>query len=194
MVCVLAQSRQTVIEDVDELALTQAEKRLYRITKLQNKDVLLMREGVSLEADLSRPLSEIMAQTVADRLDLADEFLSMAQALMRSRTDLSRAAIARFYYAMYHAMRAAAYEHFKGDDYEAHSTLSSKGVPPDYPLQSLASNELKDARILRNEADYDQYPLNQGYFRVQAKTLQPKAVAFVQNARLYVTSKGNPYS
>lgn len=153
-----------------------------------------MREGVSLEADLSRPLSEIMAQTVADRLDLADEFLSMAQALMRSRTDLSRAAIARFYYAMYHAMRAAAYEHFKGDDYEAHSTLSSKGVPPDYPLQSLASNELKDARILRNEADYDQYPLNQGYFRVQAKTLQPKAVAFVQNARLYVTSKGNPYS
>jgi uncharacterized protein (UPF0332 family) len=179
---------------MDELAFTQAEKRLYRITKLQNKDVLLMREGVSLEADLSRPLSETMAQTVADRLDLADEFLSMAQALMRSRTDLSRAAIARFYYAMYHAMRAAAYQHFKGDDHEAHSTLSSKGVPPDYPLQSVASNELKDARILRNEADYDQYPLNGSYFRVQAKSLQPIATAFVQSARLYVTSKGNPYS
>lgn len=176
------------------MAFTQAEERLHRITKLPNKLVLFMREGVSLEADLSRPLSDAMDQTVADRLNLSDEFLSMAQVLMRSRTDLSRAAIARFYYAMYHAMRAASYQHFEGDDYESHSDLSSKGVPPDYPLRNIASNDLKDARTLRNEADYEQYPFNQGYFKAQAKALQPIATAFVQKARVYVTSKGNPYS
>lgn len=176
------------------MILNTVEERLHRVTKLSNKVVVVLREGVSLEADLSRPLADVMAQTVADRLDLADEFLAMAQALLRSRTDLSRAAIARFYYAMYHSMRAASYQHFEGDDYEAHAVLSSKGVPPDYPSQALASNELKDARILRNEADYDQYPLNRGYFKTQAKALQPVAANFVGAARRYVTSKGNPYS
>jgi len=178
----------------DALTLTNTEERLQRITKLPRKTVLLMREGVSLETDLSRPILDSMAQSVADRLDLADEFVSMGQALMRSRTDLSRAAIARFYYAMYHAMRAASYQHFEGDDNQAHSDLSSKGVPPDYPSFRIAANELKNARILRNEADYEQYPFNRSYFKSQAKNLKPIAIAFVQTARSYVTSKGNLYS
>jgi uncharacterized protein (UPF0332 family) len=174
--------------------LTASEERLQRVTKLPNKLVVLLKEGVSLEAQLSRTLDDAMAQTVADRLDLADEFLTMAGTLLRSRSDLSRPAIARFYYSMYHAMRAVAFQYHKGDDFEEHSTLSSKGVPKDFPQSALASNALKNARILRNEADYEQYPLAKNYFRSEARGLQPVATAFVTDARNYVSSKGNPYA
>jgi uncharacterized protein (UPF0332 family) len=176
------------------LALTPVEERLHRVTKLPTKTVLLLKEGVSLESYLSRSLDDAMAQTVADRLDLADEFLAMAHALMRSRRDLSRPAIARYYYAMYHAMRAASFQFFNGDDFEDHAALSTKGVPSDYPAAVLASNDLKVARLLRNEADYEQYPSNRTYFKAEARTLRPVATDFVAAARAYVTSKGNPYS
>ena len=176
------------------MTLTEREQRLHRVTKLDAKTLVILKEGVSLEAGLSQPLADVMYQTVSDRLDLADEFMGMAKALMRSRSDLARPAIARFYYAMYHSMRAVAYQYFEGDDFEAHTTLSVKGVPTDFPNNAVAKNDLKEARTLRNEADYDQYPLNRAYFRTQAKTLQPTASAFVQTARTYVRSKGNPYA
>lgn len=174
------------------MALNSIEVRLQRVTKLPKKVVEIMIEGSSLETSFTRPLIDIMDQTVADRLDLADEFLTMADTLMRSRSDLSRPAIARYYYAMYHSMRAAAYQHFSGDDHEAHSILSSKGVPPDYPSPAIASNDLKDARLLRNEADYDQYPIDRSYFKTQSKLLRPTATLFVASARNYVQAKGNP--
>lgn len=176
------------------MALTAAEQRLHRVTELERRSLSLMQEGVSIEAALSRTLADAMAQAVADRLNLADEFIHMADALMRSRHDLARAAIARYYYAMYHAMRAAAYQHHSGDDFEAHTVLSTKGVPDDYPSSNVASNELKDARLLRNEADYDQYPSDPKHFSARARDLRPIATRFVATARQYVTSKGNPYS
>lgn len=176
------------------MALTATEQRLHRVTELERKNLALMQEGVSIEAALSRTLADAMAQAVADRLKLADDFIAMAEALMRSRHNLARAAIARYYYAMYHAMRAAAYQHHAGDDFEAHSVLSTKGVPPDYPSSNVASNELKDARLLRNEADYDQYPVDPKYFASRARALRPIASQFVATARQYVTSKGNSYS
>jgi uncharacterized protein (UPF0332 family) len=176
------------------VAGTAAEQRLQRITKLDKKTASIMSEGIGHESALARSLADAMAQTVADRLRMADDFLAMAEVLMRSRHDMARPAIARYYYAMYHAMRAAAYQHHKGDDFESHSALSSKGVPPDYPHSAVASNDLRNARLLRNEADYDQYPADNKYFKTQARSLRPVAIQFVAIARQYVTTKGNPYS
>jgi uncharacterized protein (UPF0332 family) len=176
------------------MALSASEDRLQRITKAPKNTLVLLKEGVSIESTLARQLDDAMDQTVADRLDLADEFLDMAERLYRSKTDMSRPAIARYYYAMYHAMRAVAYQNHGGDDHEQHTVLPAKGVPNDYPNKDLASNELKDARTLRNEADYEQYPVTRSYFKSAATDLRPKAKAFVSAARQYVTSKGNPYS
>lgn len=176
------------------MALTALETRLQRVSKAPSRTLELWKEGVTIEAALSRPLDDVMAQTVADRLDLADDFIAMAERLMRSRFDMSRPAIARYYYAMYHSMRAASFQSLGGDDHEQHTVLSQKGVPNDYPNPSLASNELKNARLLRNEADYEQYPKASSYFKAAAKDLRPVALAFVQSSRHYVTSKGNPYS
>ena len=176
------------------MALSVTEDRLQRITKAPKNTLILLKEGVSIEAALSQTLDEAMDRTVADRLDLADEFLEMAERLHRSRSDMSRPAIARYYYAMYHAMRAVSFQNFGGDDHEQHTVLPSKGVPNDYPNKDLASNELKDARTLRNEADYEQYPISRSYFRTAVLDLRPKAKAFVSAARQYVTLKGNPYT
>lgn len=176
------------------MALSAAEDRLQRITKAPKNTLVLLREGISIESALARQLDDAMDQTVADRLDLADEFLDMAERLYRSKFDMSRPAIARYYYAMYHAMRAVSFQFLGGDDHEQHTVLPAKGVPSDYPGKDLASNELKDARTLRNEADYEQYPITRSYFESAAKDLRPKALAFVKTARQYVTSKGNPYS
>ena len=154
----------------------------------------MIKEGPSIESELSRQVDDVMAQTVADRLALADEFLDMAERLHRMRSDMSRPAIARYYYAMYHAMRAASYQYLGGDDYEQHTVLSAKGIPQDYPNKLFAANELNYARSLRNEADYEQYPVARSYFKAEVKTLRPIAIAFVKSARLYVTSKGNIYS
>lgn len=95
---------------------------------------------------------------------------------------------------MYHAMRAAAYQFHQGDDHENHSKLGDTGVPTDYPNRSIAQNTLKNARLLRNEADYDPYPSSTKYFKAVEKNLKPTAAAFVREARIYVQSKGNPYA
>jgi uncharacterized protein (UPF0332 family) len=176
------------------MALSATEERLQRVSKASKNTLILLKEGVSIESSLSRQMDDVMAQTVADRLDLADEFLDMAERLYRSKFDMSRPAIARYYYAMYHAMRAASFQSVGGDDHEQHTALSVKGIPDDYPNKALASNELKDARSLRNEADYEQYPITRSYFQSAAKNLRPVAKAFVSAARQYVTSKGNPHS
>ena len=144
---------------------------------------------------LSRTVDDAAAQTVSDRLDLADQFLEMADRLLRSRgTDMSRPAIARYYYAMYHAMRAVAFESSGGDDHQQHTELSVKGIPTDFPQKELIRNALKDARTLRNEADYEQYPQDRTYFRSEAKKLSPVAANCLSSARQYVRSKGNKYA
>ncbi|MBT1606944.1 hypothetical protein [Curtobacterium flaccumfaciens] len=174
--------------------LTSQETRLQRITKLTTKQVELFKEGVAHETAFGASLDDVLARTVADRLALADSFIRMAERMERSRSDLSRPAIARYYYAMYHAMRAAAFQFHGGDDHEQHTVLSVKGVPHDFPSRTIAANDLKDARALRNEADYDQYPSNQSYFRNIVRGLGPVAKPFVVEARAYIRAKGNSHA
>jgi uncharacterized protein (UPF0332 family) len=173
--------------------LTPVETRLHRVAKMSAKEVLLLKEGVSIEAALSRTMSDALHQVVADRIVLAESFLQTAETLRRSRSDLSRAAIARYYYSMYHAMRAVSFHQQGGDDHEAHSDLFQKGVPADFPNAVTARNDLKDARLLRNEADYDPYPQSSVYFRSTVKRLAPVAAGFVADSRAYLVSKGNPH-
>ena len=175
------------------MSATATERRLLRLSKLPRAHIELLKEGVSLETALARPVDDAMAQAVADRLALAEEFLSMAEVLVRSRSNMWRAAIARYYYAMYHAMRAASFQDHGGDDHEQHTTLSQRGVPSDFPNRALRINELRAARALRNEADYDPYPANSAYFKTEAKSIRPTARAFVTEVRNYLRAKGNPH-
>ena len=99
--------------------------------------------------------TNLIKQVVSDRLELAGSHLRTADTL--AQATLYRSAISRNYYSMYHAARAIVFGYHKGDDYQRHSVLPTH-LPPPLPNASRWKNELDDARLVRNMADYDLYP------------------------------------
>jgi hypothetical protein len=176
------------------MSLSQTDRRLLHVSKSLARDVELLKEGVSLSVTFARSIDDLIDEVAVDRLNLADEFLRMADILRRSRSDLARAAVARYYYAMYHAMRGVSFYSTRGDDHEAHSVLFDKGIPSDFPNANSAKNDLRDARLRRNEADYDPYPAASTHFKGVLQSLAPTARTFVANSRTYLRAKGNTFA
>ncbi|MFD3821594.1 HEPN domain-containing protein [Streptomyces sp. NPDC058625] len=132
---------------------------------------------------------DLQHQSCADRIRLAKTFLNSADRLMKVRPPEYRSAISRYYYSMYHALRAVVYFHEGGDDKESHSTLPG-AVPNDFTNSAIWQNALKDARARRNEADYDPYPINPEDWRNVARDLQSKAPTLLTLAESYLKQKG----
>ena len=102
----------------------QHEQALLRVSKADKKTLGLMAEGVYLSTSTARALLDLQEQTCVDRLTLARELLGAADKLTRSRPAQYRSAISRYYYAMYHAMRAVVYYAYGGDDHNEHTKSS----------------------------------------------------------------------
>ncbi len=92
---------------------------------------------------------------------------------------------------MFQAARAVIFVTRPGDDKNEHSELP-KHLPKDFPSRSAWSNELKNARLLRNDADYDPYPLEAEYWLTAAAELHTTAGAFLLEARRYVLHEESP--
>jgi hypothetical protein len=90
---------------------------------------------------------------------------------------------------MYHAFRATVFFVHGGDDHEEHSKLPS-GIPPDFPGRANWENDLKNARLDRNRADYDPYPKNDLMFKPTATQLIKKAEDLLPIVRSYLKTKG----
>ena len=165
------------------------EDRLRRVVKLDSKALGLFKEGVSLEKALALSIGDIVHKTTSDRLRLGEHFIDVANTMRRGRRRDWRSIIGRYYYGMYHGMRSVSFFAYTGDDHEAHSELF-KSIPDDFPNKTLRANELKDARLRRNEADYDPYPVDDKYFQSVVRTLDPVANGFVSECRSYLDSKG----
>ncbi|GAA2016812.1 hypothetical protein GCM10009756_00530 [Pseudokineococcus marinus] len=86
-------------------------------------------------------------------------------------------------------MRAAVYFVHGGDDNEQHSVLPGH-TPSDFTNANVWQNNLKDARGLRNEADYDPYPMAHKDFRAAALMLQVNANNLLSLTRTYLRGKG----
>lgn len=162
---------------------------LLRVSKANKKTLNLFAEGINLHTATARPLIDLQHQACADRIALAKGFLSTADRLMRMRRPEYRSAISRYYYAMYHAIRAVAYFNEGGDDKESHSTLPG-AVPVDFVDSALWQNSLKDARARRNEADYDPYPASLPAWRAVAIDLQGQAPILLALSENYLKQKG----
>lgn len=172
-----------------QVRYAQHEQALLRVSKAEKKTLGLMAEGVYLSTSTTRALPDLQEQTCADRLMLAHELLGAAEKLTLSRPAQYRSAISRYYYAMYHAMRAVVYYVHGGDDHNAHSALPSH-VPQDFVNSALWQNALKDARSHRNDADYDPYPLNPKTWRTVALDLKVKSNQLVALSEDYLRRKG----
>jgi uncharacterized protein (UPF0332 family) len=168
---------------------TQHEQALLRVSKADKKTLGLMVEGVYLSTSTARTLPDLQEQTCADRLRFARELLGVADKLARSRPAQYRSAISRYYYAMYHAMRAVVYYAHGGDDHNEHKVLPSH-VPQDFVDSALWQNNLKDARAHRNDADYDPYPLDPNIWRDVALDLRVKSHQLIVLTEDYLRRKG----
>lgn len=162
---------------------------LLRTSKAEKKLLDSWKEGVNLQERTGRSLEELRNRATADRLALAVDFRRRGDRLIALPRPHYRDAVSRFYYAMYHAMRATIYFVHGGDDYEEHAKLPGK-TPPDLQNGALWQNALKDARTVRNAADYDPYPKADTAWRGDAVRLSGQAEDLLTLCSQYLLGKG----
>jgi uncharacterized protein (UPF0332 family) len=171
------------------MSLSAEERSLLHVSKAAHGVLKYFKQGVYLQSSTGRTIEQLHEQASVDRMRLASGFLATGDRLVRGRPPMFRVAVGRYYYAMYHAMRAVVYFHIVGDDHEKHSDLPS-WTPADFPRVDYWKNELKDARLRRNEADYDPYPTNDVEFRRVALEVRKSARELYEEARQYLAQKG----
>jgi uncharacterized protein (UPF0332 family) len=159
------------------------QKRLLRVLEADHGLLVAWREGVDLTRATGRELQELQRRGVVARWSLARDLLKQADLMMAQAPPLYRSAVSRFYYSMYHSMRAVAYIAHDGDDHEKHATLPGK-TPGDFPNAALWQNSLKSARDYRNQADYDPYPRADTAWRKTAESLGVQAHELVPCPRV----------
>ena len=163
--------------------------RLIRLTEASNAEIDNWKEGVSLEKDSGRTIPELISKAATDRWHFAYEHRHNANKLLKSKPPLYRSAISRYYYSMYHAMRACIFVFHGGDDYQEHRELPSH-IPKDFSPSASWSNMLKDARYHRNRADYEPYPKSSAAWLNDALKLKKDADLFLTTTRTYLENKG----
>lgn len=178
--------RKTLGGRVAEVTSHNVLRKIATATRREHADFDL---GVWLASTSARSLDDLREQAVVDRLTFAYDFLATANKLYSSRPQQNRSAISRYYYSMYHALRAAAFYSHRGDDYESHSSLPSK-LPDDFPAKQYWANSLKSARENRNSADYDPYPVKGITWRTMATDLRGEAPRVLTAVEQYLKSKG----
>lgn len=163
--------------------------RLNRLARATNEQINGWREGVSIQNDSGQAIPDLLNKVAADRWNLAYEHRYNANRLLTSKPPLYRSAISRYYYSMYHAMRACVYLSHQGDDYEQHSKLP-QSIPDDFPSGRKWQNILKDARDIRNRADYEPYPKSNLAWKPEALEIKKHADLCLPATRTYLQNKG----
>jgi uncharacterized protein (UPF0332 family) len=171
------------------MPLILAKDRLIHVSKSKTILIKNWEEGISLHYDSGLTISELICLVAVDRWRLAFEHRRQANKVLELATPLYRCAVSRYYYAMYHSMRACEYVYHRGDDYEKHMELP-KNIPPDFDPGVNWQNKLKDAREIRNSADYDPYPKSDSAWRKNALALRVDADQLLSLTRNYLQNKG----
>lgn len=164
-------------------------RRLLRIGGAESKVQSGWAEGVSIERDAGTTIASLRLRLAAARFKLAQDISRQSIYSPSSAAHVCRLVVSRFYYAMYHSVRAAAYLHYGGDDHQSHSDLPQR-VPRDFPDYNYWGNQLKSAREYRNQADYDPYPKAAKYWRGVACTVSGDASRLMPVVRMYLRNMG----
>ena len=162
--------------------------RLNRVVKATKGEMDFWSEGVSLERDSGTTIAALAQDGAVARWRLARSCKRTADRLASLSKPHYRSAISRYYYSMYHAMRSVVYVSHGGDDHEEHSKLPGH-VPSDFPDQTWQTR-LKNARLTRNAADYDPYPVQAAYWAARARTMKAEATSLLAIAKAYLRTKG----
>ncbi|MEZ6103801.1 MAG: hypothetical protein R3E01_33055 [Pirellulaceae bacterium] len=167
------------------------QKRLIHIGKATKDLFDSWSEGASLVADFGVSIQDLKHKATADRWKLALDHRREGRRLWHLTSPPYRAIVSRYYYVMYHAMRAVCFFNHGGDDFEAHSKLP-QNIPIDFPSRATWQNNLKIARLTRNAADYDPYPKSLAVWKSDAKRIKTDAESLIKVVRTYLISRGCP--
>lgn len=162
---------------------------LRQITESRANRLEALKAGAYLVRNTGYSIDELVRKAVMDRHKFARDFLRSAERALNSAPPDHRLAVARAYYAMYHAVRAVVFIHHSGDDYQEHSKLPGF-IPNDFPQKEHWENELKNARLERNKADYDPYPKNNRNFQDAAVHVVNQARDLLPMTAIYLKEKG----
>jgi uncharacterized protein (UPF0332 family) len=168
-----------------------ASRHLLRIGKGTKAEIDRWKEGSFLEAKTGRTIEQLSLRAGADRFSLASACLKEVRRLNKNGRGMYRFAVSRYYYSMYHAMRAVVYVAHGGDDFQEHKSLPGN-APADFTDRAIWSNALKNARERRNAADYDPYPKSDSAWRSDAVSLEAQAADFLRKVKSYLQNKGCP--
>lgn len=173
------------------MALTQLEEALQSLLEFKKAQIDLLKNGVRLETIGQQTIDALMLKACVDRFALSQHFLGSAARLRKMRPACYRNSTSRSYYSMYHAARTVSYLYHSGDDHQDHRELH-KGIPDEFPDAERWRNDLKEARLRRNEADYDPYPMADDDFADVSRIQLRVATDFLQAAEQYLRGKGCP--
>ena len=162
---------------------------LRRVAAANKNQLAAYKEGVYITTVSGLSVDDLRHEATVNRLDLAKHFLDAGNKLFRSRPSQHRSSISRYYYSMYHTLRAVVFFRHEGDDYESHGTLHAQ-VPQDFPNAAMWTNDFKSARENRNSADYDPYPPAHSNWKAIAKNLSLQAPTLLAVAESYLKGKG----
>lgn len=163
--------------------------RLRRISQSPKDTIALWKEGASLVADSGHQIDALLLVVASDRWKLSKQFNNQGKRLMLLQTPACRSAISRFYYSMYHAARACVFLETKGDDHERHSELPLH-LPSALKTPTNWQTILKNARLLRNRADYESYPKTENSWKSEALAIQTNAANLLVDSKVFLISKG----
>lgn len=169
-----------------------SEDQLLRIAKANVNTINLWNAGVVLYRDAGESIFHSQCRVVAARLSYGDVIRAHGTAIMILPQPIFRVAVNRFYYAMYHYMRAVVYFHARGDDHQEHSVLPTQ-IPKDFPNRGTWQTTLKEARFGRNSADYDPYPPADTNWQPLAAALQLSATDLPVLCLQYLRQRGCHY-
>jgi uncharacterized protein (UPF0332 family) len=179
---VFAQSHQLMAKKLPS-------RHLLRIATAQSTLISNWKEGAYLHSATGATFDDLIRAAAVARWNLARLHQRHGNRLIALAPPASRAAVSRFYYCMYHAMRAATYILCPGDDHEEHSKLPGQ-IPPSFPNRTTWQSRLKDARLVRNAADYDPYPNGKQYWLDRAVLLRDHSKELLADVKNFLKIHG----
>jgi uncharacterized protein (UPF0332 family) len=171
------------------MAQRPSNSELLLICKGDAKSIQNFGFGIYAHNKYGHDLDALLEQATRDRFQFAQENLKWARSALSGSDPKFRMGLARAYYAMYHAARAVVFLVERGDDFQAHSELP-KHLPQNFPNRAQWENNLKNARLERNRADYDPYPKADRTFSDASKLILQSAENFLPLARRYLVQRG----
>lgn len=171
------------------MGLNALEQELLRLQKFSKNQINLLQNGVRLVGISGKQIDDLLRDASEARFRLAKRFLRSSKHLAGHKPVLHRDVVSRSYYAVYHAARAVAFLTQPGDDYEHHDKVAN-GLPNDLPDVELWRNKIKDARLKRNEADYEPFMNCDPTFRVASAETMKIATEFLGVCTTYLRGKG----